>query len=159
MSGKRRFGRVRRLPSGRFQARYLGPDGKDRPAPDTFATKTEAEVWLTRKEIEIRDGEWIDPDLGKVAFEVYATGWIRDRMLKPRTEELYRGLLAKHLLPFFGNRPVGQIRDRENADRGPARQERDREQGPRSGELLQVGAAGGATITTRGPFGLGAFPP
>lgn len=113
MSGKRRFGRVRRLPSGRFQARYLGPDGKDRPAPDTFATKTEAEVWLTRKEIEIRDGEWIDPDLGKVAFEVYATGWIRDRMLKPRTEELYRGLLAKHLLPFFGNRPVGEIREPE----------------------------------------------
>jgi len=113
MSWKRRFGRVRRLPSGRFQARYLGPDGKDRPAPDTFATKTEAEVWLTRKEIEIRDGEWIDPDLGKVAFEVYATRWIRDRMLKPRTDELYLGLLTKHLLPFFGNRPVGEIREPE----------------------------------------------
>lgn len=97
---QRRFGRVRRLPSGRFQARYLGPDGKDRPAPGTFATKTEAEVWLARKEVEIRDGEWIDPDLGRVAFEVYAAGWVRDRMLKPRTEELYRGLLAKHLLPF-----------------------------------------------------------
>ena len=112
MSGKRR-GRVRRLPSGRFQARYLGPDGKDRPAPDTFATKTDAEVWLTRKEIQIRDGEWIDPDLGKVAFGAYATGWIRDRMLKPRTEELYRGLMANHLLPAFGNRPVGEIREPE----------------------------------------------
>ena len=38
---------------------------------------------------------------------------IRDRMLKPRTEELYRGLLAKHLLPFFGNRPVGEMREPE----------------------------------------------
>ena len=28
---KRRFGRVRKLPSGRFQARYPGPDGIDRP--------------------------------------------------------------------------------------------------------------------------------
>ena len=41
MTGKRRFGRVRRLPSGRYQARYRGPAGLDRPAPGTFATKTE----------------------------------------------------------------------------------------------------------------------
>ena len=47
MSKKRRFGRVRRLPSGRYQARYLGPDGIDRPAPETFATKGDADVWLT----------------------------------------------------------------------------------------------------------------
>ena len=100
MAGKRRFGGVRRLSSGRFQARYLGPDGMDRPAPDTFSSKTAAEVWLTRKEVEIRDGEWIDPDLGKVAFTMYADGWVRDRMLKLRTEELYRGLLRNHLLPF-----------------------------------------------------------
>ena len=40
MAGKRRFGRVRRLPSGRWQARYKGPDGIDRPARGTFASKT-----------------------------------------------------------------------------------------------------------------------
>ncbi|MDQ0842796.1 hypothetical protein QFZ68_002476 [Streptomyces sp. V1I6] len=32
---KRSFGRVRKLPSGRYQARYLAPDGIDRPAPHT----------------------------------------------------------------------------------------------------------------------------
>src|SRR5215467_14209710 len=63
---RRRFGAVRRLPSGRFQARYPGPDGVLRPADDTFDTKTEAEVWLTRKEAEIIDGDWIDPDAGAV---------------------------------------------------------------------------------------------
>jgi hypothetical protein len=36
MPGKRRFGRVRQLPSGRWQARYLGPDGIDRPADRTL---------------------------------------------------------------------------------------------------------------------------
>ena len=36
--------------SGRWQARYQGPDGIDRPAPETFADKTDAEVWLTLKE-------------------------------------------------------------------------------------------------------------
>ncbi len=113
MAGRRRFGRVRRLPSGRFQVRYQGPDGKDRPAPETFAGKADAEVWLARKEVEIRDGEWIDPDLGRVTFAVYADGWVRDRMLKPRTEELYRGLLRNHLLPAFGNRAIGSIREPE----------------------------------------------
>jgi len=44
MTKKRRFGRVRQLPSGRWQARYAGPDGIDRSAPETFATKTDAEV-------------------------------------------------------------------------------------------------------------------
>jgi hypothetical protein len=32
------------MPSGRYQARYLGPDGIDRPAQQTFGTKREAEV-------------------------------------------------------------------------------------------------------------------
>ena len=56
MSGKRRFSRVRRLPSGRFQARYLAPDGKDRPAPQTFATQDGSRGrGSTRKEVEIRE--------------------------------------------------------------------------------------------------------
>lgn len=101
MNGKRRFGRVRRLPSGRFQARYLGPDGKDRPAPDTFATKTEAEVWLTRKEIEIRDSEWIDPDLGKVAFETYATWWIRDPDAQTTDGRAVPGFAGQASAPVF----------------------------------------------------------
>jgi hypothetical protein len=53
MASKRRFGRVRRLPSGRWQARYKGPDGIDRPAPRTFAGKADAERWLTLTEAEI----------------------------------------------------------------------------------------------------------
>src|SRR5262249_18555565 len=62
---RRRFGAVRRLPSGRFQARYPGPDGVTRPADDTFETKTEAEVWLARKEAEIFDGDWLAPAAGR----------------------------------------------------------------------------------------------
>ena len=69
---KRRFGRVRQLASGRWQARYPGPDGVDRPAPETFATKTDAEIWLTLKEAEILNGDWINPDDGKVSLGEYA---------------------------------------------------------------------------------------
>jgi integrase len=111
VAGKRRFGRVRRLPSGRYQARYHGPDGVDRPAGQTFATKADADVWLANQEVEIRSGNWLDPDLGKVAFETYARAWLRDRVLKPRTAELYDGLLRNHLLPFFGKCSVAGIRE------------------------------------------------
>ena len=124
---KRRFGRVRRLPSGRYQARFLGPDGVDRPADATFATKRDAEIWLTQQEAAIRAGEWIDPDGGKIAFGLFAAGWLSDRVLKPRTAELYNGLLRNHLLPFFGNRSLGDIREadirrwrKERLDTGPA---------------------------------------
>jgi integrase len=108
---KRRFGRVRKLPSGRYQARYAGPDGIDRPAPETFATRTDADVWLTMKEAEIRRGGWLDPDAGKLKFGQYADTWVNDHVLKPRTEELYRGLLKNHLKPTFGNADLADIRE------------------------------------------------
>jgi integrase len=46
-----------------------------------------------------------------VRFAVYASDWIRDRVLKPRTAELYRGLLANHLEQSFGNLNVSSIRE------------------------------------------------
>jgi hypothetical protein len=71
---RRRFGALRELKSGQWQARYRGPDGLMRPADHTFPSKTDAEVWLTRKEAEILNGDWIDPDAGRVPFPDYAAG-------------------------------------------------------------------------------------
>ncbi|WP_143591392.1 tyrosine-type recombinase/integrase [Thermoactinospora rubra] len=109
---KRRFGRVRKLPSGRYQARYPGPDGVDRPAPQTFATKKEAEIWLSKKETEIHEGDWINPDLGKVSFKEYGTAWVEERPgLRPKTVQLYEGLLRIHLIPTFGNRTIAEVKE------------------------------------------------
>lgn len=57
---RRRFGAVRKLPSGRYQARYPGPDGVMRPAPFTFETTADADDWLAEKQTEIRRGDWRD---------------------------------------------------------------------------------------------------
>jgi integrase len=109
---KRRFGRVRQLPSGRYQARYRGPDGVDRPAPETFATKGEAETWLVKTEADILDDDWLNPDDGKVAFGEYARDWIDQRPeLRPKTVELYRYLLRRHLNPAFESKPIGGIKE------------------------------------------------
>ena len=45
--GHRRFGNIRKRESGRYQARYPGPDGRKRSAPQTFARKPEAEKYLS----------------------------------------------------------------------------------------------------------------
>ena len=112
MSGKRRFGRVRELPSGRWQARYKGPDGIDRPAPHTFDSKTSAERWLTLTEADVIQGSWVNPDAGRVLFGNYAADWIEERPgLRPKTTELYRYLLRRHLSPTFEARPLAEIRE------------------------------------------------
>ena len=129
MAGKRRFGRVRQLRSGRWQARYKGPDGIDRPAPQTFASKTGAERWLSVTEAEIIQGDWIDPGAGRVLFGGYARDWIEERPgLRPKTIELYRYLLRQHLEPAFGSRTLADIKEphvrrwRKNVlDAGPPR--------------------------------------
>ncbi|MEU7189272.1 tyrosine-type recombinase/integrase [Streptomyces sp. NPDC045369] len=110
MAGKKRsFGRVRKLPSGRYQARYLGPDGIDRPAPHTFRTKREADDWLADRQSEIRAGGWQDPDAGAVNFKVYALQWVEERGLAATTDELYRRLLRLHVLPTFEGLDLDQI--------------------------------------------------
>jgi integrase len=99
---KRRFGRVRRLSSGRWQARYRGPDGKDRAAPSTFERKRDAERWLALVEAEIVGRSWRDPAEGKVPLQAYAETWIRQRGLRPRTVELYQWLLGRYITPHLG---------------------------------------------------------
>ncbi len=97
-SRRREFGTVRKLPSGRYQARYTGPDGLKRPAPDTFATKKEATEWLIEKQAEILRSEWLDPDAGSMTLTEYADRWVKDRDLKPRTRDEYERVLRGCLI-------------------------------------------------------------
>jgi integrase len=109
---RRRFGAVRQLPSGQWQARYRGPDDIMRPADQTFATKTDAEVWLTRKEAEILEGDWINPDAGKVLLTDFGKSWIEERPnLRPKTVTLYRYLLRAHIAPHFDGKTVAEIKE------------------------------------------------
>jgi len=108
--GHRRFGTIRRLASGRYQVRYRGVDGRLRPAPDTYPTRRDAERVLTLIESAMIRGEWIEPERGKVTVHDYADAWITQRPgLRPRTIDLYRWLLAKHIDPYMGRFPIGKL--------------------------------------------------
>ena len=61
------WGSTRKLPSGRIQARYLGPDRKSYKAPETFPDKLSALAWLGEMRRTINLGSWEPPALKKVA--------------------------------------------------------------------------------------------
>ena len=107
---KEGFGSIRTLPSGRIQARYTGPDGLTHKAPTTFQTKGDARAWLALRQSEIINGKWRPRGSDStVTFRSYATTWLADRSLKPRTRYHYTRLLEQRLLPRFGDMRPGQI--------------------------------------------------
>ncbi|HVT20113.1 MAG TPA: tyrosine-type recombinase/integrase [Mycobacteriales bacterium] len=101
MARRSRFGNVRKLPSGRYQARYTGPTGKTVNAPVTFDTKGDAEAWLSTERAALVRGAWLPAD-SATTLEVYANGWLEQRPLTPRTRALYRRLLDQRILPVLG---------------------------------------------------------
>jgi len=101
--GHRRFGNVRKLPSGRYQIRYPGLDGRMRTGPETYERKGDADKALVLIEAQMSAGEWTDSERAKIRLGDYASAWIAERPgLRPRTADLYRWLLGKHITPYLG---------------------------------------------------------
>jgi len=91
----------------RYEVRLRGPDGKERSK--TFRTRKEAERY-ERAERSAQDrGLWVDPRAAGVSLAAYAVVWMAQRTLRPRTVELYEGLLTRHILPTFGSLALGRI--------------------------------------------------
>lgn len=111
MSARRRFGSLRHLPSGRWQARYSSPAGERITAPATFATRGDAQRWLSAAETDLARGDWHDPRLGDVPFGEWAQRWLATKRpkLAESTSDVYDYLLRVHVLPRFGEVPVGRI--------------------------------------------------
>jgi len=108
--GRRRFGWVRKLPSSRYQASYLGPDGRRHVGPQTFDSETSADRWLVQVESAILRREWFDPDRARVLLHDYAETWIEQRPgLRPSTVALYRRLLSRYIAPKLGSAQLSAI--------------------------------------------------
>ena len=105
----RDWGKVRKLPSGRYQASYLDTAKTRRTAPATFTTRAAADAWLTAQQSALGAGTRRDPDAGAVTFAAYAARWLAERGLKPRTEHDYRRILHRLLLPEFGQMELKSI--------------------------------------------------
>jgi integrase len=108
---RRSFGKIRKLPSKRFQASYVGPDGRRHTAPSTFDTWGDADTWLASAQTDISRDEWHRPTpTHRVdTFAAYSAAWLNTRQLTPRTRAEYRKILDGHLLPVFGGQYLDDI--------------------------------------------------
>lgn len=116
------FGTVRQLGSGRWQARYVGLDGRRYSAqtsdgrPLTFDTKGDARAFLAAQRTDMSRGNWVEPAKAAAiaarkpqTLAEYAGPWLAERPLAERTREEYARLLRLRILPTFGDLPLGEI--------------------------------------------------
>lgn len=88
------FGSVRKLPSGRYQARYSDVQMNRHTAPTTFATKREAEDWLATTRADMVRGTWRAPELATVHLGDFVREHLDTRLdLAPKTRQLYDAIL------------------------------------------------------------------
>lgn len=115
---KRAFGNIRKLPSGRYQVRYTGPDGSYITGHRTYSARADAEAFLTDRRREIDAEEWTAAIAkrrsDKLTFGEYATTWLAGRQvagrpIKDRTRAHYQSILDDHLIDVFGHRPIDAI--------------------------------------------------
>lgn len=106
------FGSVRKLPSGRYQARYTDIRMNRHTAPITFATKKQGEDWLATTRADIVRGTWRAPELSTITLANYARDYLASRLdLAPRTRETYAEVVEAWLCqplafpPTPGRRP------------------------------------------------------
>ena len=111
MSGRRQFGAIRQLASGKYQVRYRDrATGQLVPARTTFGTKKEANLFLSRLESEQQSGTFVDPLGGKVTLATYSEKWLANHpALRPRTRQNYSGNLRHHILPDLGQVEIGLV--------------------------------------------------
>lgn len=115
---RRTAGSIRRLPSGRYQARMRGEDGLLVSAPGTFATKADADRWLASMITDQAQGRWVDPRAGKVALRGFAHEWLVGKAeLAPKTTELYEYLLSRLILPGLGDVELADLNVAEQCSR------------------------------------------
>jgi integrase len=110
MVNRRRFGWIRELPSGRFQASYRDPNtGRRITGPDTYRFKTDAQRWLVNIEADLNRGELPDLSLGRMSFEKWAEQWLKTRQVRKRTGYRYESIVRNLLVPQFGARRINSI--------------------------------------------------
>lgn len=115
-AGHRGWGWIRQLPSGRYQASYIGPDLVRHKAPHTFGKKMPAEYWLAEERRLIDFNAWTPPALRAAEVKVkavtvgeYAERWIEHRTIKPRTRSMYNDLLRLYIGPSLGKVPLKNL--------------------------------------------------
>lgn len=76
-----KYTHVRKLPSGRWQGRYVGPDGRSHAK--TFNQAHDAADWVTSEKERLRRRQWSDPASGRATVSELARPFVKSLTLKP----------------------------------------------------------------------------
>ncbi len=111
MAQRRTFGSIRKLPSGKWQASYLDPISRERvPGETTFASKADANRWLSAAELALQRGDILDRTGRSITLAEYSATWLDGKTaLRPKTRELYEYLLRLHIVPALGQANLTSI--------------------------------------------------
>lgn len=98
------------MPSGRFQASFVAPNGVRVKAELTFDRREEAETWLAAQRTDLARSTWRAPTVGSSSLRRYAVSWLEQRGdLRPSTAELYEQKLRLHILPVLGDTSIREL--------------------------------------------------
>lgn len=99
---------IKKLPNGRWEASYRDPTGKERIKH--LRTRAEADRFLISTKTDLLRGDYVDRKLGRAPFHTWAEEWIATTAhLRIKTRSGYASDLRTHVLPRFGDAPIGSI--------------------------------------------------
>jgi len=78
-----------------------------------FGTKAAAERFQATTAADMIRGTYVDPDAGRMTFATYTGQWRAVQVHRPSTAALVETNMRRHVVPFFGHRPIGSIRPSE----------------------------------------------
>ncbi|MEO6702268.1 MAG: multidrug DMT transporter permease [Jatrophihabitantaceae bacterium] len=97
-----------RVSSRSWRVRYWKDDGSVGSVYG-FTTKTAAQHAADDMESDQRAGTFIDPHRGKTTLADWVDDWLPALDVDIRTEENYRGMLRRHILPRWGTTSLADI--------------------------------------------------
>lgn len=98
---------IRRLKSGKWQATVRHPSGERFSKSDPL--KRVVQTWAADQEAQIRRGEWVNPNSGKITLEQWHSKWLDTRRVEVATTERTDSWWRNHIEPKFGKWPLASI--------------------------------------------------
>lgn len=92
----------------RWQVRWRDLEGRSKNK--SFETKADAEKFAASTKVQLDRGTYQDPNLLKVSLSELADRWFSLRTVSEQTKTQNEIHLRKFIKPYFGNRPIRQIK-------------------------------------------------
>jgi integrase len=97
----------RKLPSGLWQAVVKHPSGKRFTRTDPL--KRVVIEWAEAKHNEIRRGEFVDPNAGRITLSQWWTRWKATWRVERATSSKRESVWSNHIEPYLGEWPIDSI--------------------------------------------------